>query len=138
MIQHFLRYLRYPKYLRYMRQLRYLRYLREGLKNQINYFRWIFHEGGTPPPPFAENNQFFPTFFIFLLLAQNDVHVVKWILYDMGNSSQYFLIPSWRWEHVAVVSIQVGCQGWGGVIMVKKILLLYFMFQSILNILRAS
>ena len=39
---------------------------------------------------------------------------MKRILYDMGNSSEYFLTPSWRWEHVVVVSIQVGCQGWGG------------------------
>ena len=28
---------------------------------------------------------------------------------------------------MVVVSIQVGCQGWGGVIMVKKMVLLYFM-----------
>ena len=33
---------------------------------------------------------------------------MKWILYDMGNSSEYFLIPSLRWEHVVMVSIQQG------------------------------
>ena len=38
--------------------------LREGFKNQINYFRGIFREGGTPSPPFAENNYFFPKFFL--------------------------------------------------------------------------
>ena len=71
-------------------------------------------------------------------LIRKLLNMKKQILYDMGNSSEYFLIPSRRWEHVVVVSIQVGCQGWGRVIMMKKNLLLYFMFQSILNILRAS
>ena len=52
----------------------------------------------------------------------------------MGNSSEYLLISSLRGEHVVVVSIQVGCQGWGWVTIVKKNFLLYFMFQSILNI----
>ena len=55
---------------------------------------------------------------------------MKWILYDMGNSSEYFLTPSLRWEHVVVVSIQVGCQGWGVIFMS----LVFFMFQSIQNI----
>ena len=34
-----------------------------------------------------------------IILAEfsaNDVHVVKWILYGMGNSSEYFLTPSLR------------------------------------------
>ena len=39
---------------------------------------------------------------------------MKWILYDIRKSSEYFLTPSLRLEHVVVVSIQVGCQGWGG------------------------
>ena len=51
----------------------------------------------------------------------------------MGNSSEYFLIPLRRWEHVVMVSSQVGCQGWGGCHNGEKIVLLYFMFQSILN-----
>ena len=60
---------------------------------------------------------------------------MKWILYYMGNSSEYFLIPSPRWEHVVLVSIQVGCQGWGGGHNGEKnCIALYFMFQSILNI----
>ena len=54
-----------------------------------------------------------------------DLHVVKWILCDMGNSSEYFLIPSLRWEHVVVVSIQVGCQGGGGQNGEKKFIALF-------------
>ena len=37
-------------------------------------------------PPHHGNNYFFPTFFSFFLL-QNDLNLVKRILYDMGNSS---------------------------------------------------
>ena len=59
---------------------------------------------------------------------------MKRILYDMGNSSGYFLTPSLRWERV--VSILVGCQGWGwGVIFMS---LVFYMFQSILNIFGSS
>ena len=47
-------------------------------------------------PPTAPSRKIINFFSKFFLLAYNDVHVVKWILYDMGNSSEYFLIPSRR------------------------------------------
>ena len=60
---------------------------------------------------------------------------MKWILYDMGVFFDTFtkVRTGGRGKHPGRVS-RVG----GGVIMVKENVLLYFMFQSILNILRAS
>ena len=59
-------------------------------------FLWIFLRRGTPPTPNPSRKiiNFFQHFFQFFLLAKNDLHVVKWILYAIGKSSGYSLTPS--------------------------------------------
>ena len=94
-----------------------------------------FSAKGYPPnsPPSRKIINFFPTFFQKFLLAYNDVHVVKWILYDMGNSSEYFFDTFTKvrtcGQHPGRMS-RVRVRVRGGHCMS----LVFFMFQSILNI----
>ena len=56
------------------------------------------------PPPLQKIIIFFQKIFSNTFLAWSDLHVVKQILWNMGNSSGFFLTPSLRWECRIIVA----------------------------------
>ena len=108
--------------------------LREGLKNQINYFRGIFPEGGNPTPPLRKLIFFFQNFLSGLKCCtcceMDSVWYGKfiWVFFDTFTKVR----TCGRGQDPGRISRGGG--GHNG----EKNLLLFFMFQSILNILRAS